>query len=168
MQVYTIVQGTLGYLDPEYLQTSQLTEKSDVYSFGVLLVELLTGQKVIRFNKPEAERSLANYFLYAVQENRLVEVLEPRVVEEGSVELLQAVADIARFCLRLKGDERPSMKQVAIELEGLRNMGVRRHFSAWNGEELHYEKETVYLLGEGAENNDSIRNEAIMSIAAGR
>jgi serine/threonine protein kinase len=61
--VATVVQGTLGYLDPEYLQKNQLTEKSDVYSFGVVLVELLTGDDVFSFDRSEDERCLPMYFL---------------------------------------------------------------------------------------------------------
>jgi serine/threonine protein kinase len=33
-----LVQGTLGYLDPESFISQQLTEKSDVCSFGVVLL----------------------------------------------------------------------------------------------------------------------------------
>ena len=68
-EVATMVQGTIGYLDPEYLHTSQLTEKSDVYSFEVVLIELLTRRKAVLFDKPEIERSLVTYFLISLEEN---------------------------------------------------------------------------------------------------
>ena len=53
VELSTMVLGTLGYLDPEYLHTSQLTDKSDVYSYREVLVVLLTGMKAISFDKPE-------------------------------------------------------------------------------------------------------------------
>ncbi|XP_074318856.1 wall-associated receptor kinase-like 1 [Silene latifolia] len=38
------VHGTPGYIDPEYIETQEVTEKCDVYSFGVLILELLTSR----------------------------------------------------------------------------------------------------------------------------
>ncbi|KAF7146539.1 hypothetical protein RHSIM_Rhsim04G0076800 [Rhododendron simsii] len=74
-QVTTLVQGTLGYLDPEYFQTSQLNEKSDVYSFGVVLAELLAGKKPICLERSQEERNLATYFRVSMKENRLYQIL---------------------------------------------------------------------------------------------
>ncbi|PIN23363.1 Serine/threonine protein kinase [Handroanthus impetiginosus] len=118
-QLSTLMHGTLGYLDPEYMQTNQLTEKSDVYSFGVVLVELLTGKKVLSFDRPEEERGLANLFLFVMKEDRLFEILEENVMREGNKKEVMKVVMVAKSCLHLKGDERPCMKEVAMELEGL-------------------------------------------------
>ncbi|KAF7112816.1 hypothetical protein RHSIM_RhsimUnG0189500 [Rhododendron simsii] len=119
-QVTTLVQVTLGYLDPEYFQTGQLNEKSDVYSFGVVLAELLTGKKPICLERSQEERNLATYFLVSLKENRLYQILEPRVVKEGTLEQLQAIGKLVKRCLCLKSEERPLMKEVVVELESLR------------------------------------------------
>ncbi|GBG77292.1 hypothetical protein CBR_g23621 [Chara braunii] len=39
--------GTFGYISPEYLLASQLSEKNDVYAVGVILFEMLTGRKAV-------------------------------------------------------------------------------------------------------------------------
>ncbi|KAM3683001.1 hypothetical protein ACJW31_12G113500 [Castanea mollissima] len=124
-ELNTLVQGTLGYLDPEYMQTSQLTEKSDVYSFGVVMAELLTGKKALSFDRPEIGRNLAISFVTAIKENRLLQILENHIVNEDKIEQLKEFADLAKRCLRLRGEDRPSVKEVATELERLRSMGKR-------------------------------------------
>ncbi|KAF8406764.1 hypothetical protein HHK36_008856 [Tetracentron sinense] len=140
-QICTLVQGTMGYLDPEYFLTSQLTEKSDVYSFGVVLVELLTGMQAISFERPQEERNLAMHFVSSMKENNLLKILEGRLVHEGSREQLQEVAELAKRCLKMNGEERPTMKEVAMELEGL----IRLRKNLWIEQSP---EETDYLLGE--------------------
>ncbi|KAK8571581.1 hypothetical protein V6N12_027662 [Hibiscus sabdariffa] len=120
--VTTRVQGTFGYLDPEYFQSSQFTEKSDVYSFGVVLIELITGQKPITSSQSEeVVRSLANFFLLSMKENSLLDIVDPMVQNGGLEEEIVAVAKLAKRCLNLNGKKRPTMKQVALELEWIRS-----------------------------------------------
>uniref|UniRef100_A0A803KWP6 Uncharacterized protein n=1 Tax=Chenopodium quinoa TaxID=63459 RepID=A0A803KWP6_CHEQI len=120
-QVTTLVQGTLGYLDPEYFQTSQLTEKSDVYSFGVLLVELLTREKPLSLERKLEDRNLAIYYILSFKEGRLMEIVDPQLVREANEEQLVTMANLAMKCLYVVGDDRPTMKEVALELQGMRN-----------------------------------------------
>ncbi|KAD7477984.1 hypothetical protein E3N88_01120 [Mikania micrantha] len=121
-EVPTLIQGTLGYLDPEYFNTSQLTEKSDVYSFGVVLAELITGKKAIGVDRTNEEKNLATYFAKSVKENRLFEIVDPRLLREGTLDKLHAVGDLIKRCLNFVGDDRPTMKEVVVELDGLRKL----------------------------------------------
>ncbi|KAJ7959212.1 Wall-associated receptor kinase [Quillaja saponaria] len=174
-ELATMVQGTLGYLDPEYMLTSQLTEKSDVYSFGVVLVELLTGRKALLFDKPEEERSLAMYFLSYFIEDRLFQVIKSGLVNEGNKETVKEVARLAARCLKLKGEDRPSMKEVGMELEGLR----RTEKNPWVSMDLNL-KESEYSLpdmsgayvdGESTSVNtacDSMKEHVLIGLEKGR
>ncbi|KAL3826133.1 hypothetical protein ACJIZ3_022162 [Penstemon smallii] len=141
-QISTLVQGTLGYLDPEYFQTSQLTEKSDVYSFGVVLAELMTCRKPLTNTKSDEEKSLATFFVVALKENRLFQIMDPRVLREGSLEQIRVVGELVKRCLKLQGGERPTMKEVAMELEGLRKLS--KH--PWTEQEV--EEEEIGLMCE--------------------
>nr|GEY10547.1 wall-associated receptor kinase 2-like [Tanacetum cinerariifolium] len=52
--------------------------------------------------------------------NTLFQILDPRVVREGSLEQLQAIASLVKRCLSMNGYDRPTMKEVAMEIERLR------------------------------------------------
>uniref|UniRef100_A0A0D9VB90 Protein kinase domain-containing protein n=1 Tax=Leersia perrieri TaxID=77586 RepID=A0A0D9VB90_9ORYZ len=138
IQFMTMVQGTIGYLDPEYLQERQLTEKSDVYSFGVVLLELITGKTAIYSDSVEEKKSLASSFLLALKENRLQTILDGDILVVGT-ELLQDVAQLAKRCLSMKGEERPFMTEVAEGLKAIRSTWREQLIESAN-------EETVCLL----------------------
>jgi serine/threonine protein kinase len=98
-EIATLVQGTCGYLDPEYLMTCQLTDKSDVYSFGVVLLELLTRKKVLCFDGPEENRSLVSRFVMAVKAGRHNELMDCQVRKEMGPEALEEITNLVMRCV---------------------------------------------------------------------
>ncbi|KAL6844961.1 hypothetical protein ACP4OV_025620 [Aristida adscensionis] len=113
----TMVQGTIGYLDPLYFYTCRLTEKSDVYSFGVILIELLTRKKPFSYMFSEGEGLVAHFVKLLIEDN-LVEILDPQVKEEGGEEV-QEVAKLAALCTNVNSEDRPTMREVEHKLQGL-------------------------------------------------
>ncbi|KAI3997401.1 hypothetical protein MKX01_017771 [Papaver californicum] len=138
-ELSTLVLGTLGYLDPEYFNTSQLTEKSDVYSFGVVLVELLTAEMPISQSRSEKQRSLAPYFISAMEGDKLSQLLDARVLNEGTPKQVSSFAELAKSCLSLTGEDRPTMRQVTTELEKVRDAEQK----SWSIQPNHEKKSSL-------------------------
>ncbi|KAK9070740.1 hypothetical protein SSX86_011142 [Deinandra increscens subsp. villosa] len=116
--VTTQVKGTMGYMDPEYYMTQQLTEKSDVYSFGVVLLELITarnpiekGKYIVREVKQAMDKSKELYNLH--------EVLDPTIGLTTQLKGMERFVDVALRCVEETGDKRPTMSDVVKEIESI-------------------------------------------------
>ncbi|XP_034928816.1 wall-associated receptor kinase 2 [Populus alba] len=140
----TKIQGTLGYLDPEYLMTGILTVQSDVYSFGVVLVELLTGEMPNSISKSGEKRNVIQHFISALENNHLFKILDFQTADDGEMDEIEAVAELAKGCLNSMGVNRPTMKEVSDELAKLKALH-QKSLAQQNSEE------TDYLLGESSQ-----------------
>nr|XP_043627595.1 leucine-rich repeat receptor protein kinase HPCA1-like [Erigeron canadensis] len=119
--VTTQVKGTMGYMDPEYYMTQQLTEKSDVYSFGVVMLELITarnpiekGKYIVREVKQAMNRNKELYNLY--------QLLDPTIGLNSQLKGLERFVDLSLKCVEESGNQRPAMSEVVKELESIMAM----------------------------------------------
>ncbi|KAJ7958083.1 putative Kinase [Quillaja saponaria] len=122
-QISTAPQGTPGYLDPQYHQDFHLSDKSDVYSFGVVLVEIITAFKVVDFSRPQNEVNLASLATDRIGKGLLDEIIDPFIelhTDAWTLSSVHKVAELAFRCLAFHRDMRPSIMEVAAELENIR------------------------------------------------
>ncbi|KAF8715745.1 hypothetical protein HU200_026690 [Digitaria exilis] len=106
--------GTLGYMDPEYHATLQLSTKSDVYSFGVVLLELVTGRPAI-VSDPET-MSIVQWARQRLARGNIEGVVDPPMRGDHDVNSVWKVADVALKCTAQSAAQRPTMAEVVAQL----------------------------------------------------
>ncbi|KAK3140243.1 hypothetical protein QOZ80_5AG0398050 [Eleusine coracana subsp. coracana] len=121
-----LIQGTLGYLDPESFVSHHLTDKSDVYSFGVVLLELMTRKKAIYIDTSNEKKALSHTFILLFHQNKILDLLDSEIAADENVLVLEKLAELVMHCLNPKGDERPTMKEVAEQLQMLRRLQMQQ------------------------------------------
>ncbi|KAJ0986628.1 hypothetical protein J5N97_004984 [Dioscorea zingiberensis] len=117
------VRGTFGYVDPEYRQNRHVNAAGDVYSFGIVLLQILSGMRVLNLNviKPMSLGKMAKHILKG---GNITEFADPKLNVEYSKEAFEMVLKLALSCTSHK-QQRPSMEQVITRLEKALDVSVR-------------------------------------------
>ncbi|KAK6936066.1 Protein kinase domain, partial [Dillenia turbinata] len=108
------MQGTFGYFAPEYANVGRASLKSDVFSFGVVLLELISGRQAIHKSTKKGEESLVIWATPRLKDSKRVisELPDPRLKRGFPEEEMQIMAYLAKECLLLDPECRPTMSEV--------------------------------------------------------
>ncbi|XP_020212846.1 receptor-like cytosolic serine/threonine-protein kinase RBK2 isoform X1 [Cajanus cajan] len=108
------VEGTFGYLAPEYLLHGILDEKTDVFAFGVVVLELVTGRRALDYS----QQSLVLWAKPLLKKNYIRELIDPSLGDDFDCRQIKIMLLAASLCIQQSSIRRPSMKQVVQLLNG--------------------------------------------------
>ncbi|XP_057479612.1 LEAF RUST 10 DISEASE-RESISTANCE LOCUS RECEPTOR-LIKE PROTEIN KINASE-like 1.2 [Actinidia eriantha] len=143
--ISTTPQGTLGYVDPEYYESYQLTDKSDVYNFGVVLIELISSKPAVDMTRNRHEINLSNMAINKIQNQVLHDLVDLGLGFELDYKVRKMITEVATLafqCLQNGRDMRPSMKEVLENLKRIQS----EDYDARNAEEVKIQADDVVML----------------------
>ncbi|PRQ31443.1 putative protein kinase RLK-Pelle-DLSV family [Rosa chinensis] len=130
------VVGTYGYMSPEYAMEGLFSIKSDVYSFGVLLLEIITGKRMLVWE--------------LWKEGRAVEIIDSSIGECYLVSEIIRCIQIALLCVQEFATDRPTMSAVVSMLN--------------NDAALPSPRRPAFLLKTMSPSGDSSSNRGVCSV----
>ncbi|KAL8161460.1 hypothetical protein V2J09_012949 [Rumex salicifolius] len=116
----TGVEGTFGYLAPEYAMTCRVSEKADVYSYGVVLLELISDKRALDPSFSGDGFNIVSWACMLLRQGRAKEVFTSGLWDSGPRDDLVEVLHLAVKCTLETLSIRPTMKQVVQRLKQLR------------------------------------------------
>ncbi|CAO2836336.1 unnamed protein product [Amaranthus hypochondriacus] len=102
------IEGTVGYLAPEYFSHGIVDEKTDVFAFGVFLLELISGRKPV----DASHQSLRSWAKPYLKRKEIEKLVDPRLEDAFDDMQIRRLAFAASLCIRSSTTWRPTMTQV--------------------------------------------------------
>ncbi|CAM0877412.1 unnamed protein product [Alopecurus aequalis] len=112
-----VIQGTYGYIDPAFINTSQRNRESDVYSFGIVLLEMVSGwDPTIQNNLPLPSRVMELYHREVI-----MEAVDERLMGgdgecSSAQRQMERVLLVGLMCLHHDPSSRPSIAHAMAAL----------------------------------------------------
>ncbi|KAK7301423.1 hypothetical protein RJT34_12287 [Clitoria ternatea] len=114
----TRVAGTYGYLAPEYALYGQLTEKSDVYSFGIVILEIMSGRKVLDSTLNSSVVLITDWAWMLAKSGNIEEIFDGPIREEGPEKIMERFVLVGILCAHAMVALRPTIAEALKMLEG--------------------------------------------------
>ncbi|KAL3523577.1 hypothetical protein ACH5RR_016411 [Cinchona calisaya] len=154
----TMIAGTPGYIDPEYFITSKVSVKSDVYSYGVMLLEIVSGKKIMGFiyDNNDNEMRLMEYARKLWNENEILDLVDPELEGPYNETQIQRYIHVALLCVQVSAIDRPDMSSVLSMLNSenaelpqpkFSSPSLRSYGATWNSSESECSQETGHSVG---------------------
>uniref|UniRef100_A0ACD5ZDR4 Uncharacterized protein n=1 Tax=Avena sativa TaxID=4498 RepID=A0ACD5ZDR4_AVESA len=136
--------GTIGYLPPEYIKKSLISNKFDIFSLGVVIIKIMAGRAGY-FNSAEIS---SREFINLVLENwtnRLPEILNQRNAYSEQVKIC---IEIGLNCVQEDRHKRPTIQDIVSMLEETETKCTYAARKNWplNFQEVHRKTFPQYAL----------------------
>ncbi|KAM4128061.1 hypothetical protein ACJW30_02G137400 [Castanea mollissima] len=102
------IEGTFGYLAPEYFMHGIVDEKTDVFAFGVLLLEIITGRRAV----DSSRKSLVIWAKPLLDTNNIKELADARLGDAYDVSEMRRAMYMASMCIHHLPSMRPDMNRL--------------------------------------------------------
>uniref|UniRef100_A0A0D9XCN5 Protein kinase domain-containing protein n=1 Tax=Leersia perrieri TaxID=77586 RepID=A0A0D9XCN5_9ORYZ len=114
-----LIQGTAGYIDPDFVNTRQRSTQSDVYSFGVVLLEIVAGRQPVVHHEGVPSFMLLKWVWGLYRQNATVNAADERL--QGNDELsdrqMERTLVVGLWCAHPEPGQRPSIVQAMHALQ---------------------------------------------------
>ncbi|KAJ4897186.1 Protein kinase superfamily protein [Raphanus sativus] len=109
------IEGTFGYLAPEYFMHGIVDEKTDVFAFGVLLLEIITGRRAV---DTASRQSIVMWAKPLLEKRSVEEIVDPKLGNEFEATEMKRVMETASMCIHHVPTMRPDMNRLVQLLRG--------------------------------------------------
>ncbi|KAH9602433.1 hypothetical protein KSS87_022895 [Heliosperma pusillum] len=112
------IEGTFGYLAPEYFMHGIADEKTDVFAYGVLLLEIITGRHAVAVDS--SRQSLVMWAKPFLDSMNMKILVDPKLEDDYNAVEMKRLMIIASMCIHHTASNRPYMNKVVELLKGER------------------------------------------------
>lgn len=115
-----LIKVTIG------IYTGHLYVRSDVYGFGVVLLEMITGLRVMDLNRPGGQHNLVDWAKPILPDKKkLRKLIDPRLEGQYPSKAVFQISELILKCIEPDPKIRPHMEEVLATLEDINAIKMR-------------------------------------------